>query len=86
VSFIGGTFLVLHSATMSQAKDYVTILERINAVGMSMQILESLGDGDHDLKQETTAAIAQQLLLMCSLHARSGDIPKRKSRSKKDGE
>jgi hypothetical protein len=32
VSFIGGTFLVLYKATMAQAKDYVAILERINAV------------------------------------------------------
>ena len=74
VTFIGGTFLVLHRATMNQAKDYVTILERINAVGMSMQILESLGTADHDLKQETTAAIAQQLLSMYSQHVPKFDI------------
>src|SRR5437667_120375 len=42
VSFIGGTFLVLYKSTMAQAKDYVTILERINAVGMSVHILAPL--------------------------------------------
>ncbi len=46
VNFIGATFLVLYKSTMSQAKDYVAILERINAVGMSVQVLEKLEDGD----------------------------------------
>ena len=69
VSFIGGTFLVLYKATMAQAKDYVTILERINAVGMSVQILDSIDKGDEDLKHRTTAAVATQLLSMYSTPA-----------------
>src|SRR6266851_229292 len=52
VSFIGGTFLVLYKSTMAQAKDYVTILERINAVGMSVQILESINSDATNLKDE----------------------------------
>lgn len=68
VSFIGGTFLVLYKATMAQAKDYVTILERINAVGMSVQILESLSDNPR-LKQESVAEVAKQLLHMYSTSA-----------------
>jgi MFS family permease len=66
VSFIGGTFLVLYKSTMAQAKDYVTILERINAVGMSVQILDTLNDGGLDLKHETIADVAKQLLTMYS--------------------
>ena len=62
INFIGATFLVLYRSTMNQAKDYVTILERINAVGMSVQILEKLEDEDTKLKQETTANIALRLL------------------------
>ncbi len=65
VNFIGGTFLVLYKATMSQAKDYVSILERINAVGMSVQILDTI-DSKTNLKQETIAEIAKQLLTMYS--------------------
>jgi len=80
VSFIGGTFLVLYKATMAQAKDYVTILERINAVGMSVQILESLTDSDNNLKHETTAEIAKQLL-----HMYSAGIPEGRSRRRKGG-
>jgi len=66
VSFIGGTFLVLYKATMAQAKDYVTMLERINAVGMSVKILESIKDETGALKDNTTAEIAKQLLSMYS--------------------
>jgi hypothetical protein len=72
VSFIGGTFLVLYKSTMAQAKDYVTILERINAVGMSVQILETLTTADSRLKNETTAEIAKQLLHMYSSGIPSG--------------
>ena len=56
VSFIGGTFLVIYKSTMAQAKDYVTMLERINAVGMSVQILETLNDSDKQLKHQTPPA------------------------------
>jgi TRADD-N domain-containing protein len=66
VSFIGGTFLVIYKATMAQAKDYVAILERINAVGMSVQILENIDDNEGKLKNETTAEVAKQLLSMYS--------------------
>lgn len=62
INFIGATFLILYRSTMNQAKDYVTILERINAVGMSVQILEKLEDEDTNLKQKATANIALRLL------------------------
>lgn len=61
LNFIGASFLVVHRSTMSQAKEYVTVLERINAVGMSVKILEGLPAGE-DLRNETTAQIAKQLL------------------------
>jgi hypothetical protein len=82
VSFIGGTFLVLYRATMAQAKDYVTILERINAVGMSVQILESLND--EPLKQEALAEIAKSLLQMYSVTPLKGEVRKSR-RTKSDG-
>jgi hypothetical protein len=64
VNLIGASFLIIYRSTMSQAKDYVTILERINGVGMAVQILETIGDKDSPLRQETTAAIAKQLLTL----------------------
>ncbi|MBT3192997.1 MAG: hypothetical protein HN341_10620 [Verrucomicrobia bacterium] len=64
VSFIGATFLSLYRSTMTQASDYVSILERINAVGMSVQILETLGEQTGGLREQTTAEIAKQLLVL----------------------
>jgi arginine exporter protein ArgO len=85
VSFIGGTFLILYKSTMAQAKDYVTILERINAVGMSVQILDTLNDGGLDLKHETIADVARQLLTMYSSNHVLG-TPPRIRRAKKAAE
>jgi Na+/proline symporter len=85
VSFIGGTFLIIYKSTMAQAKDYVTMLERINAVGMSVQILDSLDDGDKDLKHQTIADVAKQLLLMYSVEpVRVTNIPRRRKPQKGD--
>ena len=70
VNFIGATFLILYKSTMSQATDYVKILERINAVGMSVQILDTLEDEETKLKQQATADLAKQLL---ALYTAKGD-------------
>lgn len=64
VNFIGVSFLDVHRSTMAQAKDYVTILERINAVGMAVQILDTIEDKENNLRQETTAAVATEMLKM----------------------
>lgn len=62
VSFLSGTFLLMYKSTLTQAKDYVMMLERINAVGMSMQILDSLDNANQELKEKTKADIAKELL------------------------
>jgi len=67
VNFIGASFLVIYRSTMTQAKDYVTVLERINAVGMAVQILEKIDDREMLLKTETTCALAKQLLSLYSV-------------------
>jgi len=66
ITFVGATFLTLYKGTMAQAADYVAILERINAVGMSVQILETIKQESGQLKEQTTAEIAKQLLVMYS--------------------
>jgi len=67
INFIGASFLVVHRSTMSQAKDYVTILERINAVGMAVQIIETLKDDQENLRQRTMASLASEMLRMYSV-------------------
>jgi hypothetical protein len=60
--FISLTFMVIYRSTMSQANEYVSVLERINTVGMAMQILDSMADGNSELKDTTRAQIIALLL------------------------
>ncbi len=62
VNFIGATFLVVFKSTMSQAQEYMRIIERINAVGMSVQILDTISEKADVLKDKTTSDISQKLL------------------------
>ncbi|MEZ5944037.1 MAG: hypothetical protein R3C18_21815 [Planctomycetaceae bacterium] len=64
INFIGGSFLLIYRSTMEQARDYVLVLERINAVGMAVQILDTMDGGDGELKRRTTAEIAKEMLSM----------------------
>lgn len=48
IEFIAATFLIIFKATMEQARSYVAMLEKINAVGMSIQILDGTQTGDVD--------------------------------------
>ncbi len=60
--FIAVTFLIIYKSTVNQAKDYVNVLERINAVGMSIQILETLSKDSEKLKDNSKAELAKELL------------------------
>ena len=67
VEFIGATFLVIYKSTMTQAKDLVNVLERIHAVGMSVQISDNI-ELTSDLKDQTRSEIAKLLLNMYSVN------------------
>lgn len=62
ISFIGGSFLLIYRSILAQSKEYVTVLERINAVGMAVQVIASIPETNADLKHKTTAELARQLL------------------------
>ncbi len=64
VQFIGATFLLVYRSTMEQAKDYVAMLERINAVGMSVQLVETIEDSDPKARDKVRAELASSLLNM----------------------
>ena len=64
IEFIGASFLLIYKSTMEQARDYVTVLERINAVGMAVQILDSIEAADVKLRNQTRADLAKTLLSM----------------------
>lgn len=59
--FIGATFMVIYRSTMAQATAFMTVLERINTVGMAVQIVDSLKD-ESELKERTRAELATLLL------------------------
>jgi hypothetical protein len=60
--FIGATFMVIYKSTMAQANEFMAVLERINTVGMTVQVLDSIPEADADLKNKTRANIVELLL------------------------
>jgi len=58
--FIGATFMVIYKSTMSQANDFVAVLNGINRVGMAAQMLDGIDEGS--LKSQTRAKMAVILL------------------------
>jgi len=60
--FIGATFMLIYRSTMAQANSFTTILERINTVGMAVQILDSMEKSEVQLKNETRSEIVKLLL------------------------
>lgn len=64
VEFIAATFLLIYKSTMKQAQRYVAMLERINAVGMSAQMIGRIDDSDPNLRNEARARLASALLAM----------------------
>jgi len=66
ISFIGGSFLLIYRSILAQTRRYVLVLERINAVGMAVQVLESISKDNVDLRNQSVAALAKQLIDMYS--------------------
>lgn len=61
IQIIGGTILLIFRSTMSQAKSYVNVLERINAVGMSINILEGI-ESSNEMRDNARLALSTNLL------------------------
>jgi hypothetical protein len=78
ISLIGGSFLLIYRSILNQSKDYVTVLERINAVGMAVQVIASIPESDVTLKSQTTADLAKQLLNLYAV-----DLPSQKKKNRR---
>ena len=61
VQFIGKSFLSVYRSTKEQAKEYVSILERINKVGMFKFLIRDIPD---NIKGQSFTEIARTLLLL----------------------
>jgi hypothetical protein len=77
--FIGATFMVIYKSTMAQANQFMSVLERINTVGMSVQVLDSIPETDTELKNKSRARIVELLLLA---NVRSNSAAKKPTETK----
>jgi hypothetical protein len=82
--FIGVTFLVVYRSTLTEANSFMSVLERINTVGMAVQILDSIPDADAALKNQVRAELVQ--LLVRGAGKTSVPAPKRKGVAAGDSE
>jgi hypothetical protein len=73
VEFIAATLLLIYRSTMEQARSYVSMLEKINAVGMSIQILDTIKG------QETDKIRSQLAMELLSLYGTPKSAAKKKS-------
>jgi hypothetical protein len=64
--FIGATFLVIYRSIMAQANEFIAVLERINTVGMAVQILDSIPEDQVELKNSTRSNLVALLAGMKS--------------------
>jgi hypothetical protein len=60
--FIAATFVVVYKTTMAQTNTFVGTLERINAVGMAIQILDSIPDTEADMKNQSRASLVMEIM------------------------
>lgn len=60
--FIGATFMVIYRSTMGQANEFMTILERINTVGMAVHELDRIPDTKSEMKDKVRAQVVELLL------------------------
>jgi hypothetical protein len=55
--FIGATFLFVYKSSIQQADKYAEILERLNFVGMAMQMLDSVAEQNKDVKSSEVSSV-----------------------------
>ena len=55
--FIGATFLFVYKSSIQQADKYAEILERMNFVGMAIQMLDSIAEQDKDVKSTEVSSV-----------------------------
>jgi hypothetical protein len=72
---IGATFLFVYRSTLKQANDFVGMLERINAVGMAVSVVEMIPDDKSEAKTMARVDLLKQIL-STTRRNKSDDGPK----------
>ena len=62
--FIGVTLLLIYRTTIKQANNYVSILEKINVIGMSLQIIDSSNLPNEESQANARIELSQKILSM----------------------
>jgi hypothetical protein len=60
--FIGATFMVIYRSTMTQANEFVVVLDRINTVNIAMKVLDSIPESEAAIKNATRQQLIDLLL------------------------
>jgi hypothetical protein len=61
INFIGATFMMIYQSVVKQAKSNIEILERMNLVGMSLSIVNSISDESIETKNLAKEKIIDKL-------------------------
>jgi len=74
--FIGATFIFVYKSTIQQAMEYLKTLERINSVGMAMQILDTMPDNAQttDLKSKTKSMLVEAFLRQSRTESKAENV------------
>jgi hypothetical protein len=65
---VGGTFLLVYRSAIAQAVKYAATLERMNSVGMAMQILDTMNEpSERELTSKTKAELVKLLIKQVTL-------------------
>lgn len=62
--FIGAALLLIYRTTIKQADNYVSVLEKINVVGMSIQIIDTSNLPDEESLAKVRIELSQKILSM----------------------
>ena len=72
--FIGATFMWVYKSTIRQASGFMRVLERMNTVGMAIQVLDSMpGGGEEGSLKNSTRARLVALLMTPDAHKQTTD-------------
>lgn len=77
--FIGATFMVIYRSTMTQANDFVNVLDRINTVNVAMKVLDSIPESESSIKNATR----QQLVNLLLSYRPASRLPKARNSTNK---
>lgn len=69
--FLGATLMLIFRSTLQSANSYLPTLERINSVGMAIQIIESMPEHQSDLRNQAKCDISKLIVSSAGSHTKN---------------